>query len=146
MSFDDVVDLLDRTPVVAIVTTRANGSPIATPIWSVVVDGVPYLRSAFGPDSWWYRHVQVGRPVSLAMGNGAIAERNREAALALPREPISTVSVPPEDPAQPRIDDALRAKYPPGQSLDWMLSNEAVSCTLRVEEGPMRAAGSRDGR
>lgn len=136
MSFDTAVDLLDETDVVAIVTTRANGSPIATPIWSVVVDGVPYLRSAFGPGSWWYRHLLAGRPAAIAMGDGAIAERDRDAALTLPREPATATHVPSDDPVQQRIDDALRDKYPAGESLDYMLTDTAVACTLRVEAGP----------
>ncbi|WP_176554586.1 DUF2255 family protein [Georgenia sp. 311] len=140
MSFDDVVDLLDRTEVVAIVTTRANGEPIATPIWSVVVDGVPYLRSAYGPGSWWYRHVLAGRPVAFAMGDGHLAERDRRAALELSREPVATTSLTAEDPVQHRIDEELRRKYAdaPPSSLGPMLSPEAVACTLRVEP----AAGS----
>lgn len=135
MSFDDVVDLLDRTEVVAIVTTRANGDAAATPIWSVLVDGVPYLRSAFGPGSWWYRHVLAGRPVAFAMGDGHLAERDRRAALELPREPVGTAHVPAEDPVQQRVDDELRRKYAgaPASSLDAMLSAEAVACTLRVD-------------
>lgn len=133
MSFDDVTDLLDRTPVVAIVTTRASGSPIATPIWSVVVDGVPYLRSAFGADSWWYRHVLAQRPVAFALGDGSLAERDREAALDLPREEVVSASVPPTDPVQDAIDRALADKYPAGSSLDSMVSAEARACTLRVE-------------
>src|SRR5690606_23940567 len=100
MSFDDVVDLLDRTEVVAIVTTRAGGEPAATPLWSVVVDGVPYLRSAYGDGSWWYRHILAGRPVAFAVGDGAVAERDRAAALQLPREPVTATVVPVDDAVQ----------------------------------------------
>lgn len=135
MAFNDVVDLLDRTPVVAIVTTRANGTPIATPIWSVVVDGVAYLRSAFGEDSWWYRHVLAGRPVAFAMGDGAIAERDRDVALELPREPVAATYIPAEDEVQPLVDAELLRKYDGAQqsSIDAMLSAEARACTLRIE-------------
>lgn len=132
MSFADTVELLDREAVVAIVTTRANGEPIATPIWSVVVDGVPYLRSAFGPRSWWYRHVLAGRPGAFAHGDGRLAERDRRAALKLPREPVSATHVPADDRVQQAVSGELRRKYPAGTSLDWMLSAEAVACTLRV--------------
>lgn len=137
MSFDDVVELLDQTQVVAVVTTRASRAPIATPIWSVVVDGVPYLRSAFGAGSWWYRHVLAGRPVAFAMGDGAIAERDRDAALELPREPVEATSVPVDDPVQRLIDDELRVrKYAHAQksSVNAMLSDEARACTLRIDE------------
>lgn len=135
MSFPDVVDVLDKTQVVAVVTTRANGAPIATPIWSVVVDGVPYLRSAFGPGSWWYRHVLAGRPLAFGLGDGAIAERDRDAALELPREPVGATYVPAGDVVQVLIDEELRRKYARARrsSVDLMLSDEARECTLRIE-------------
>ena len=135
MSFDDVVELLDRTQVVAVVTTRASGQPVATPIWSVVVDGVPYLRSAFGARSWWYRHVLADRPVAFAMGDGAIAERDRAAALELPREQVTAAHVPADDAVHARIDDELLRKYADAQksSVDAMLTDEARACTLLVD-------------
>ncbi|WP_193312816.1 DUF2255 family protein [Georgenia subflava] len=135
MGFEDVVELLDQTQVVAVVTTRSGGAPIATPIWSVVVDGVPYVRSAFGDGSWWYRHVRAGRPVAVAMGDGAVAERDRDAALDLPREPVSTTYVPADDDVQRLIDDELRTKYAHARksSVDAILSDEALACTLRIE-------------
>lgn len=134
VSFDDVVQVLDETSVVAVVTTRANGEPIATPIWSMVVDGVPYVRSAYGPGSGWYRHVRAGRPVAFALGDGSIAERDRVAALDLPREQVSTTYVPDDDPVQARIDDELRRKHvDQPASVDTMLSDDARSCTLRIE-------------
>lgn len=135
MGFDDVVQLLDETQVVAVVTTRANGEPIATPIWAMVVDGVPYLRSAFGADSWWYKHVRAGRPVAFALCDGQIAERDREAALAPPHEAVTTSHIPADDAVQARIDDELLRKYAgaPQSSMDAMLSAEARACTLRVD-------------
>lgn len=135
MSFDDVVQNLDETEVVAIVTTRAAGQPIATPIWSMVVDGVPYVRSAFGERAWWYRHVRAGRAVAFAHGDGAVAEQDRRAALDLPRELVATTDVPAEDPVQSRIDEEILRKYTdaPQASVDAMLSPEARACTLRIE-------------
>lgn len=138
MSFDDVVDLLDRTKIVAVVTTRADGTPVATPIWSMVVDGVPYVRSAYGPGSWWYRHVRSGRPVAFAMGDGAVAERDRAAALALPHEPVTAAHVPAEDPVQQLVEQEITRKYA-GEltsSIEAMLSDEARACTLRVTAPP----------
>lgn len=134
MSFDDVVTLLDETEVVAIVTTRTKGQPQATPIWSMVVDGVPYLRSAYGPDSWWYRHAISGRPVAFAMGDGAVAEGDPDAALPLPREQVALEHVPASDPVQAAISAEVERKYAHAQrsSIDSMLSEEAVACTLRV--------------
>lgn len=134
MPFDDVVQHLDATRVVAIVTRRASGDPIATPIWSVVVDGVPYLRSAFGPGSWWYRHATAdGRQVRFAMGDGAEAERDRDAALAQPSEEVRVERVPADDPVQPAISEAVSTKYASEpDSVEPMLSEAALGCTLRV--------------
>lgn len=135
MSFDQIVQLLDETEIVAVVTTKADGRPTATPIWAMVIDGVPYVRSVNGAGAWWYRHVDAGRPVAFAIGDGAIAERDRDAALDLPRAPIATAYVPVHDPVQEKIDDELRRKYA-GQtaSVNMMLSDAARSCTLRIEE------------
>lgn len=135
MAFDDVVKTLDETEVVAIVTTRAAGQKIATPIWSMVVDGVPYVRSAFGGDSWWYRHIKAGRPVAFVDGDGSLAERDREAALELPRDSVATTHVPAEDPVQSRIDEEIVRKYAgaPQASVDAMLSPEAHACTVKIE-------------
>ncbi|MFV0319840.1 MAG: DUF2255 family protein [Microbacterium sp.] len=134
MSYQDTVKLLDDTQVVAIVTTKKDGSALATPIWSMVIDGVPYVRSAYGASSWWHRHIASGRPVSFARGDGALAERDRAAALDLPREAVSTAHVPADDPVQRRIDDEIQRKYASSQqsSIDAMLSPEAVACTLRI--------------
>lgn len=134
MSFDNLLRVLDETAVVAIVTTKASGQSVATPIWSMVIDGVPYVRSVNGASAWWYRHVQAGRPVAFTLGDGAIAERDRAAALELPREQVATVYVPVDDEVQVRIDDELRRKYDgETSSVNAMLSDEARSCTLRIE-------------
>jgi len=135
MRFDELRTMLADTPVVTLVTTRRNGDPVATPIWTMVIDGVPYLRSAFGPGSWWYRHIRAGRPVAFALGDGAIAERDRAAALALPRVPVTVAVVSAEDEVQDRIDAEILSKYAgaPQSSIDAMLSADARGCTLRVE-------------
>ena len=135
MKFDELRTMLASTPVVALVTTRRSGDPVATPIWTMVIDGVPHLRSAFGPGSWWYRHIRAGRPVAFALGDGAIAERDRAAALALPRVPVAVAGVSGEDEVQDRIDAEILRKYAgaPQSSIDAMLSADARGCTLRIE-------------
>lgn len=135
MAFEHVVKLLDETDVVAIVTTRKNGERAATAIWSMVVDGVPYVRSAFGPESWWYRHVVAGRPVSFVDGDGSIAERDRAAALDLPRVDVSLVEVAVDAEVQPTIDAEVERKYAaaPTSDVRATVSAEARSCTFRVE-------------
>ena len=134
MSFDDVVRVLDETSVVAVVTTKADGRPVATPIWSMVVDGVPYVRSVRGAGARWYRDARSGRPVAFALGDGSIAERDRAAALALPREQVALIDVPVDDAVQSRIDDELRRKYAAEpDAVAEMLSESARACTGRVE-------------
>lgn len=133
MSFAEVVSHLDSTHVVAIVTRRADGSRVATPIWAVVVDGVPYLRSAYGETSWWYRHVAAGRETEFVLADGSIAERDRAAALDLPAERVGLEAVAVDDAVQASIDEALWKKYA-GEpaSVEEMLTPRALACTLRV--------------
>lgn len=135
MGFADVVKLLDETKVVAVVTTRQNGERVATPIWSMVVDGVPYVRSVYGEKGWWYRHVVAGRPVAFVDGDGSIAERDRAAALELPRVDAALVAVPADDAVQAAIDAEIERKYEGASrsSVDAMLAPAAVACTFRVE-------------
>ena len=135
MAYADVVKVLDEEQIVAIVTTRQNGDPAATAIWSMVVDGVPYIRSAYGTTSWWYKHVVAGRPVAFVDGDGSIAERDRAAALELPRVPVTLVPVPADDPVQAAIDAEVERKYAGAMrsSIDATISPEAVACTFRVE-------------
>lgn len=134
MAFDDVVRLLDETQVVAVVTRRQSGDPVATPIWSMVVDGVPYIRSAFGETSWWCRHVRAGRPVAFVDGDGAIAETDGDAALALPRLEVTLTPVDPDDPVQRAIDAEVEQKYAGAarSSVEAMLTAEAIGATFRV--------------
>ncbi|HLS92659.1 MAG TPA: DUF2255 family protein [Microbacterium sp.] len=136
MAFDDVVKLLDETQVVALVTTRQNGEKTATPIWSMVVDGVPYVRSAYGEVSWWYRHVTAGRPVAFALGDGSVAERDRAAALELPRADVTLVPIAADDPVQAAVSAEVERKYVGSarSSIDATISPEAVRCTFRVAE------------
>lgn len=142
MSSPELVSLLADTHVVAIVTRRADGSRTATPIWSVVVDGVPFVRSAFGERAWWYRHVLAGRETEFVLADGAVAETDKDAALALPAQPVRLEYVPVDDTVQPAIDDALRTKYAAEpQSLAPMLTDEARACTLRV--AVLTGAGTR---
>ncbi|GAA3767196.1 hypothetical protein GCM10022240_19490 [Microbacterium kribbense] len=134
MGFDDIVQALDETAVVAVVTSTPGGKKVATPIWAMVIDGVPYVRSVYGADAAWYRHVVSGRPVEFVLGDGSLAERDRTAALELARAQVSTVYVPVDDGVQGDIDDELRRKYA-GQpsSVAAMLTDAARSCTLRIE-------------
>jgi len=52
------IDYFKHADTVQIATELGDGSEIVTPIWAVVVDGVPYIRNGYGPRSKWYRRVQ----------------------------------------------------------------------------------------
>lgn len=133
MSFIDVVNHLDATRVVAIITRRQDGSPTATPIWAVVIDGEPYVRSAYGEKAWWYRHVMAGREVEFAMADDAVAERDKDAALTLPRERVALEAIPADDPINDRIDTALWDKYADEpSSVEETITPRARACTFRV--------------
>jgi hypothetical protein len=43
----DIVDYFTRSDVVHIATELKGGGEVVTPIWGVVVDGVPYIRSGY---------------------------------------------------------------------------------------------------
>ncbi len=130
-----LVEHLDTTDTVAIITTRKDGTEVATPIWSMVVDGVAYLRSVRGARAGWYLRALSGRPVTFSLADGGIAERDPVAALATEHSaPVKVTAVADDDPVQSAIDDALRAKYPNwGSSLTAMLVAPAIECTVRID-------------
>lgn len=104
---------LQGTATVAIVTTRKDGTPVATPIWAVVVDGTLYVRAAYGDRTIWYRRAVSARPTAVSLADGRIAERDPIAALAEPSLPVRVRRVDPADPVQAAVTEAFRAKYLP---------------------------------
>jgi hypothetical protein len=116
--FAAVTEHLDTTNTVVIVTRRADGTEKATPIWSTVFDGRPYVRSAFGPDSWWYKR-------AIASWTAAFDVDGRRIDVRLEHiEDAATIS---------GIDDAFSAKYAAeAADLVPMLTDESRACTLRV--------------
>ena len=62
---DTAIDYFTRTDTVHIATERPDGGEVVTPIWAVVVDGVPYIRSGYGAGSKWYLRAQPRAPGSL---------------------------------------------------------------------------------
>ncbi len=89
------------------------------PIWIVVVDGVPYVRSVRGPAGRWYREL-------LARGDGAVVADGKR------------VPVRGAHDSSPRaieaVSGALRRKYPrSGASLASMLRTEVLDTTVRLE-------------
>jgi hypothetical protein len=115
------VDLaeLDRVHEVRLQTSREDGSRSSRPIWVVVVAGAPYIRSAFGTRSAWYRHVR-------ADGRAAIEVSDETLEVAL--EPID------DEPLNRRISDTYRAKYGPSWPgpTETLTGEAAAATTLRL--------------
>lgn len=116
---DELIDFLRVTNTVHIVTTTRDGRTIATPIWAVEVDGVGYVRSAYGPDSKWYRRATTNPGAGFETPAGV---------RAVELEPVDR-----SDPFEGRVDDALRVKYASEPaSVAEMLTPLAHGTTLRV--------------
>ena len=116
---DELTEFLRGTNTVRIVTTTRDGRRIATPIWAVVVDGVGYVRSAYGPDSKWYRRARTNSGAGFQTPAGV---------RAVELEPIDGT-----DPLEARVDDALRSKYSrEPASVAAMLTPLAHGTTMRV--------------
>jgi hypothetical protein len=134
MSNDAVIEHLQSAQTVAIITTRPDGTEVATPIWAVTVDGAGYLRSYLGPRAGWYLRALSGRPTSFSLADGRVAERDPDAALATPRSVVTVTPIANEDPVQEAVDAALRTKYArQGASLTSMIVSPATECTVRID-------------
>ena len=118
----DVIKRFDETKVVDIETRSAKGTKHSIPIWIVVVDGVPYVRSVRGPAGRWYREL-------LARGEGAVVVGGK-------RTPVKAT----HDQSKTAIDatsEALRRKYKSsGESLASMLKADVLDTTVRLEPAP----------
>lgn len=116
---DELNEFLRITNTVHIVTTTRDGRTISTPIWAVDVEGVGYVRSAYGPDSKWYRRATTNPGAGFETPAGV---------RAVELQPIDAA-----DPLEGRVDDALRAKYASEPaSVAEMLTPLAHGTTLRV--------------
>jgi hypothetical protein len=131
--FAALAEHIGATPTVTIITTRASGEEVATPIWAVAVDGRPYVRSAYGEKAAWNRRARSGRPVAFTLASGANAERDAVAALADPRLAVAVVHVPSDAPEQDAVDAAFRAKYGHTAYVGTVVNDSARRLTLRAE-------------
>jgi hypothetical protein len=113
------LDLLDRAIEVAARTPRRDGSTSSRPIWIVVVDGVPYVRSYHGEQGAWYRRARADGELEIAAGDTTV-----HAGV----EPIA------DEELDRRVSDAFRAKYGRRSpaSTDAMVTTEVVATTLRL--------------
>ncbi|GIF69594.1 hypothetical protein Ais01nite_76290 [Asanoa ishikariensis] len=103
--------------VVHIATDLRSGGEVETPIWAVVVAGVPYVRSGYGPESKWYRRAVRTWHATFVDG------RNRYPA---------ALAVVTDEPTLAAVDEAYRAKYAGQSGTTEMVAASARECTLRV--------------
>jgi hypothetical protein len=114
-----VLKRFDETRVVDIETRSAKGTKHSVPIWIVVVNGVPYVRSVRGPQGWWYRRL-------LARGEGAIVAGGKRTSVKATHDRSKT--------AIDATCEALRRKYrTSGASLKSMLRADVLDTTVRLE-------------
>ena len=114
-----VLKSFDETKVVDIETRSAKGTKHLIPIWIVVVDGVPYVRSVRGPAGRWYREL-------LARGDGAVVAGAKRTPVRATKDSSAT--------AIEAVSEALRKKYArSGQSLQSMLRTDVLDTTVRLD-------------
>ena len=114
-----VLKSFEETKVVDIETRSAKGTKHLIPIWIVVVDGVPYVRSVRGPAGRWYREL-------LARGDGAVVAGAKRTRVRATKDSSAT--------AIEAVSEALRKKYArSGQSLQSMLRANVLDTTVRLD-------------
>ncbi len=114
-----VLKSLDETKVVEIETRSAKGTQHAVPIWILVVDGVPYVRSVRGPAGRWYREL-------LAHGDGAVVVGGKRVPVRATKNSSAK--------AIEAVSAAFRKKYArSGQSLQSMLRPDVLDTTVRLD-------------
>lgn len=134
--FEALVQKLDQTDTVTIVTTRRDGTRVPTYIWAVLADGVPYVRSAYGPDSLWYRRSLNNPLVAFDVGapDGFGSSFPPDSFTDLTEVRVEHVPDDDEHAAiHALIDHAVTEKYQQRpQSIVLMKEPIARACTLRV--------------
>lgn len=115
----DVLKRFDATQIVEIETVSPKGTKHSVPIWIVVVDGIPYVRSVRGPKGRWYREL-------LASGEGAIVAGGKRTRVKAKKDRTKA--------AIDATSEALRRKYKTsGSSLASMLRADVLNTTVRLE-------------
>jgi len=114
-----VLKSFDDTKVVEIETRSAKDTKHLIPIWIVVVDGVPYVRSVRGPAGRWYREL-------IARGDGAVVADGKRTPVRAAKDSSAK--------AIEAVSAALRKKYArSGQSLQSMLRANVLDTTVRLD-------------
>jgi hypothetical protein len=111
--------------------TGQDGSVTSRPIWIVVEDGLPYVRSYLGRQGKWWRRVRRHRRGVLRVGHTRVP---------FAAKPLTAREL--EGELNRRVSEAYRAKYGrrwPEYVLT-LLSKEADGTTLRLEPLPSTGA------
>lgn len=96
---------------------RKDGSNrTLTPVWHVVVDGAPYIRSMYGVEGQWYKGIA----------------HHFEGAIEWDGE-VHEVSFRRDSSHDEEIDTALYAKYGTGYATHGITNATSKQATLRIE-------------
>jgi hypothetical protein len=98
--------------------SRVERSTLRFPVWLVVVDGDPYVRSYLGVTNGWYRAV-LANPRQAIVLDGVDVDVRFE-------------PVPSADPVNDVIGSAYLEKYSKFDYRDEMVATIAVDATLRI--------------
>jgi hypothetical protein len=118
MTIVSAIEYLDTTDTVQIATELKAGGEVVTLIWSVVVDGVPYIRNAYGPGSKWFMRLLRTNHAVFVDGSA--------------RYPVSVQKLDDES-VNEQVDAAYRTKYAgQGSPVRSVTSEPVRSATYRV--------------
>jgi hypothetical protein len=110
--------LIDRTKEVRLETSEVGGPAHRAIVWVVVDGGDVFVRSAYGPESRWYRE----------------ATSNPEVTLWVDERPIKTHAARATDPDEiARMSSGLERKYAGDPAARQMNRAELLPLTLRLE-------------
>lgn len=108
---------IGRVDEIRVAGRRKNGSlRTLTPVWHVIVDGAPYVRSMYGLEGQWYKGI-------AHHFEGAIEWEGR------PRE----VSFIRDSSHDAEVDTAFFAKYGDGSPTRGITNATSKQATLRIE-------------
>ncbi|HEX4399750.1 MAG TPA: DUF2255 family protein [Galbitalea sp.] len=110
-------ELADAEELVLLIS-RVDRSTLRFPVWPVVVDGNPYVRSYLGVTTGWYRAV-VANPRQAVVLDGRDVD-------------VLFEFVSRTDSVNRGIDSAFLGKYARFQYRDAMVEPGAVDATLRI--------------
>jgi hypothetical protein len=114
----DDLELIDRTKLVRIETSKVGGPAHRTIVWVVVDAGDVVVRSAYGPESRWYRE----------------ATSNPEVTLWVDKRPFKAHATRVTDPDEiARMSAGLERKYAGDPAVRQMNQPELLPLTLRLD-------------